>query len=70
MEFSTNNKKWGFKVLAIFIYAIVTVVTCVAVWNSCPEATPKVLSCVLLVCNFAAIVSIVKKMLNADIDKE
>lgn len=51
MNFGTNNFKWGWKVLALFIYAILTIATCAGVWNSHPGAWLAVAAALLFASN-------------------
>ena len=46
-----DNLKYGLKVLAIFLYAIINIITFAAVLNSAPGAFISIVSTVLLAAN-------------------
>ena len=47
--------------LALIIYALITIITCMGVWNYCKENFVCLMAGVLLVCNGVAVVKLWKK---------
>jgi len=41
-NFSTNNFKKGWQMIATIFFLVVLIATCCGVWNFCPEAAVKV----------------------------
>lgn len=52
----------GLKVLAVFVYALITIITCAAVWNAGVGAFLSITALVLLVLNGYVIYNEVKKI--------
>ena len=50
----TDNKlrlAYGLKMIALGLWALLTIITCAGVWNSCPEGFVKWMALALLICN-------------------
>lgn len=62
-NFGTKNFVWGWKVLGLFAYAILTIATCVGVWNSHPDGWLIGVSVTLFLVNGYIVYRKVKKLL-------
>lgn len=60
-DWNKNNIKEGLAKLALVLYAIITIITCAGVWNSCEEGFVRLMAGVLFACNGLAIVRLWKK---------
>lgn len=71
MEKNRENKLiYALAIFAIFLHAIVTIVTCAAVWNSHQGAFPSVCAVVVFVLNGFIIYLEAKKMKWKDVERE
>lgn len=61
-EQNQKNVSAGVKVLILFLYALLTIATCAAVWSFCPEVFVKLLAGALFACNGFAIYKLAKKV--------
>lgn len=61
-EFNKGNMKWGLKVLFLFIWALLTVAICSAVWTFVPEVAIKVAAGALFAANVVEIVKLGKRI--------
>lgn len=63
-----NRQRWGFdlKNIAILAWGVLTIITCVAVWNSGSDAFTTVMSILLLLANGYAIYRVAKMLSKED----
>lgn len=63
-NFNKTNVKWGFKVLALFIFAILTIAVCAGVWNSGYDSWVSWCAVLLFIANAGIIIKATIKLLQ------